>query len=245
MSLLTRIPVDTGSSDQEDLARAVPWFPVVGAVVGGLLAGTYAGLRVLLPPLVAAAATVGLGIVLTGAFHEDGLADASDALGARTRAEAFRILKDPTHGTFGVVAIVLSVLLRTGALATLDAWSAFVFLPSAHALSRGASAVLVGLVPPAAEGLGASYAAVTSRRAAASAAIAGLVIGVFFAGPWAFPAALGAAVAAASVGAAAVRRLGGITGDMLGAAQQVGEVLVLMTGAAAAAHGTSSLPWWR
>jgi adenosylcobinamide-GDP ribazoletransferase len=157
-----------------------------------------------------------------------------------------RILKDPSHGTFGVLAIVLSTLLRIGTVASLDPWSAVAFLPSAHALSRGASAVLLGLVPPAAEGLGASYASATSRTAGVAAGFAALLIGAVFAGAWVVPAALAAAVGAGAVGAASVRRLGGITGDVLGAAQQVAEVAVLLFGAAAATSGGSwSVPWWR
>ncbi len=246
LSLLTRIPVGTAAWPEGALARAVPWFPIVGALVGAAVAALYAGSRLVWPAPLAAVVAVGLGIALTGAFHEDGLADTADALGARDRDEALRILKDPTHGTYGVLAIVLSVALRVGALAALDGWAALALLPAAHALSRAGAGVLLWVVGPATgAGLAASYAvAVTPRGAAAGVGLA-LVVAVLSLGVWGLPAALVAGLGTAAVGALARRRLGGVTGDVLGAAQQVGEVAVLVLGAAAVGGGWGALAWWR
>lgn len=246
LSLLTRIPVGADPRHGRALARAVPWFPVVGALLGLALAATYSGLRLVLPAPVASMAAVSLGVVLTGAFHEDGLADTADALGGRDREEALRILRDPTHGTYGVLAIVLSVALRAAALATLDVATAVAVLPAAHALSRGAAGVLLRAVRPArTEGLGASYAAAVTPRGVTLGAVAALLIALLSLGPWALPAAVVAGVGAVAVGALARHRFGGVTGDVLGAAQQVGEVAVLALGAAMAPDGWGAQAWWR
>lgn len=245
VSFLTRVPAGPPRLGSSDLARAVPWFPVVGALVGLALAGSYAALLAVLPPLVAAGVTIGVGLLLTGAFHEDGLADTADALGGgRSTEEALAILKDPAHGTYGVSAIALSLLLRVGALASLGRWSALAVLPAAHALSRAASIGLLGVAAPAAEvGLGASYAALVGRRQVLGSLAAGLFVGVASLGPWAMAAAVVAGLGASVVGWLSVRKLGGVTGDVLGAAQQAAEVLVLLLGAALASNDFPG--WWR
>jgi adenosylcobinamide-GDP ribazoletransferase len=246
-SFLTRFPVGTGMEAPADLAGSLPWFPVVGAVLGLVLAGVYAGTRLVMPSFVAAALAVGTGVFLTGAFHEDGLADTADALGGGwTKEEALRILKDPAHGTYGVLAIVLSVLVRVSALASLDGSMAVAILPAAHALSRAACAGLLGWVPPAVdEGLGAAYASAVTRRRALRTIGSGLLIGLALLGPWVFPAAILAGLGAGAVGWLGMRKLGGVTGDLLGAAQQAAESLVVIFGAAGAANGWPWLAWWR
>lgn len=210
------------------------------------LAGAYAGLLLVLPALPAAAVTLGLSLLLTGAFHEDGLADTADALGGgRTRQEAVRILKDPSHGTYGVLAIVMSVVIRIAALATLDGWTAVAVLPGAHALSRGAAVGLLATVRPATgEGLGASFGSRATRRDAATSVAAALLIGIVSMGGWVTAAALVAGLCWWAVGRVAVRRIGGITGDILGAAQQISEILVLLLGAVLVGSGWPSPAWW-
>lgn len=246
-SFLTRVRVGAAVEVPADLARSVPWFPVVGGLLGLAVAGVYAGARLALPSFVAASLAVGAGVLLTGAFHEDGLADTADALGGGwSREGALRILKDPTHGTYGVLAIALSLFIRVGALATLDGWTALATLPAAHALSRAASVGLLGWSPSAAdEGSGATYSAAMSRRGVLSAVIAGLLVGLASLGAWVLPAVLLAGLAAGAVGWLGGRTLGGVTGDLLGAAQQAGEMMVLLLGAAAAANGWPWMPWWQ
>jgi adenosylcobinamide-GDP ribazoletransferase len=190
---------------------------------------------------------VGVGLLLTGAFHEDGLADTTDALGGGlTKEQALRILKDPAHGTYGVLAIALSVILRVGAVASLDGWTALATLPAAHALSRAFSVWLLGWMSPAVdEGLAATYAAAMTRRRALRAIAAGLLIGLASLGAWVLPAALLAGLGAGAVGWLGMRKLGGVTGDLLGAGQQVAEVIVLLVGAAGVASEWPWMPWWR
>jgi len=242
VGFLTRVRVARSARGPGDVGRSVPWFPVVGALLGVALAAAYVGARAVLPPVVAAVAAVGIGLGLTGALHEDGLADTMDALGGWNRTEALRILKDPAHGTFGVSAIVLSIVIRAAALASLDPWAALGTLPAAHALSRGAAMVLLRVGPSATEeGLGASFAASVTTRGAAVAGAVGLILASVGMGVWAVPAMILTSASVGLVGWIAVRRIGGVTGDVLGAAQQSAEVVILLVGAAAG----PALAWWR
>ena len=240
VSFLTRVPVPgAGVREARELAASVPWFPVVGAGVGLAEAGVYAGARVLLPPLVAAALAVIAGIGLTGAFHEDGLGDTADAFaGGTDRDSTIRILKDPRLGTFGVLAVAASLLLRVAAVAALPAVAAAAALPAAGALSRAVAVATMTALPAAAgTGLGASYVRALSRPRALAGAAAGLVVAVALLGVAALWAAAAAGLAAALLGRLATRRLGGISGDVLGAVQQLGEVLVLLAAVAAVSTG--------
>jgi adenosylcobinamide-GDP ribazoletransferase len=244
VSFLTRVPVGGGERRPEELAGFVPWFPVVGAGVGLAVAATYAASRMLLPPLPAATLAVVAGIGLTGAFHEDGLGDTADAFaGGWDRDSTVRILKDPRLGTFGVLAVAASLLLRVGAVAALAPGAALAALPAAHALSRAAAVGAMTTFPAAADtGLGASYALALSRRRALMGVAAGLAVALALLGVNAIWAAAATALAAFLLGRLAVRRIGGVTGDVLGAVEQLGEILVLLAAVAAAEAGRWESP---
>jgi adenosylcobinamide-GDP ribazoletransferase len=235
VSFLTRVPTGTGAVQPTDMARFVPWFPLVGALVGAAVGLLYAGAGLLLPPLVAAAVAVTAGVAITGAFHEDGLGDTADAfVGGRDREDTLRILKDPRLGTFGVLAVAASLLLRVAAVAALAPSAALAALPAAHALSRAAAVGLMAAVPPAAEtGLGAAYARALGGRQALLGVAAGLAVAAVLLGVWALPAAALTGFAALWLGRLARRRIGGVGGDVLGAAQQAGEILTLLVAVAA------------
>ena len=211
VSFLTRVPTGTGARPAEELARFVPWFPVVGAGVGLAVAGVYAGALRLLPPLPAAAVAIVAGVCLTGAFHEDGLGDTADAFaGGWDRESTVRILQDPRLGTFGVLAVAASLLLRVAAVAALAPAAALAALPAAHALSRaGAVATMAALPAAAGTGLGATSTRSLSRRRALAGAAAGLAVALALLGP---AAALGGRghrarrLAAGTAGPAAHRR---------------------------------------
>jgi adenosylcobinamide-GDP ribazoletransferase len=230
--------------EPQALARAVPWFPVVGAVVGLLVAAVYAGAVQVVPPLVAATAAVAGGVILTGAFHEDGLADLTDSLGGWTKEDALRIMKDPTHGTYGVMALVLSVVARVAAVSALDAGQALAALPAAHALGRAGAVTL--LLGPAARrlGLGTAWASGVTPATVAIAVVVGVVVAAGLLGGWVVPTVAAVAAGVAAVQALARRALGGITGDVMGAAEQAGEILALVLAAALAAAEVSGFPWW-
>lgn len=238
VSLLTRFPA-RGDADTE---RTVPWLPFVGALIGAALAGVYAMLRLALAPLPAATVAIVTGILLTGALHEDGLADTADALGARVdRERTLEIMRDPHNGTFGVLALAASVFARIAAVAGMNPAAAAVALPAAHALGRSTCAVLMWLLPSAGDGLGARYSARVSRRQAGTAAAIGLALTVSSMGLWGLTAALIAGLGSTIAGSLALKKIGGITGDVLGAAEQLAEIGILLLGAAIA----PSAPWWR
>jgi adenosylcobinamide-GDP ribazoletransferase len=238
VSLLTRVPATRGA----DTERALPWLPVVGALLGTAGAGVYAVARLVLPPFVAASLAVSLLVLLTGALHEDGLADTADAFGAGAdRARTLEILKDPRHGTYGVLALVLSILLRIGTLAVMSGWIAAAVLPAAQALSRATAPSMMWLLPAAKPaGLGASYAEHLTLRRVVASVVAAVAIGIAVLGLWTLPAILVVTAAAILVGRLALTKIGGTTGDVLGAAQQLSEIAVLVLMAATLPH----LPWW-
>jgi adenosylcobinamide-GDP ribazoletransferase len=215
---------------------------VVGALLGLVVAGVYAAASAPLSAPVAAVLATAAGIGLTGALHEDGLADTFDALGATTRADALRILADPAHGTYGVLAVALGTTGRILALGSIRPLAALGVLVAAHGLARaGAVGVLVAGRAAKDEGLGATYASSVSRRAAVAATVVGVAVGLVAMGPWAILAGAVVAGGATLVALAALRRFGGITGDVLGAVEQVGELAVLIVGAGVARAGEL---WW-
>jgi len=238
ITLLTRLPI--GASAAPMPQRALPWFPVVGAVIGLVAAAAYAAGSLAMSPLLAAALAVATTVLLTGALHEDGLADAADAWGgATTREQALRILRDPQHGTYGVLAIALSVVVRVAALASLTPTAALTVLPAVHSVSRGVLPPMLWVSRPARrDGLASELASQVSGRAGLVTVVVTLAIGGLLLSLGIIPAALVAAGVAALVGSLAMRRIGGITGDVLGAAQQLVEIglLVLLAAGAVASR---------
>ncbi|MFK8023250.1 MAG: adenosylcobinamide-GDP ribazoletransferase [Ilumatobacter sp.] len=240
VQFLTRIPIRLRTAPE--LSGSVPWFPVVGALVGATVGGVAAGLGELVPATVAATLAVLVGVTVTGAFHEDGLADTCDAMGGWSQDQRRAILKDSRHGSYGVAAMCGTILLRVVALAALGPAAAFGGAVAAHTLGRGAAVAAMGLGPAVpTEGLGADYA----RALSPFRTLAGVVVSVALAGLavgwWVAPLAIGVAIAGAAVTWFAVRAFGGVSGDVLGAIEQVGEcvVLVIVTGLA-----TRHTLWW-
>lgn len=246
LGLLTRIPVGSGDRDESDLARSVAWLPVVGAAIGLASAGAYVLLLGVLPDLTAAAVSTTFGVLVTGALHEDGLADTADAFGAGAgREETLRIMKDPTHGSFGVIALTLSVVLRVLAVGALTASTALLIVPVAHALGRaGAIGVMAWLPPATGDGLGAAHSHSRSTRSALLGGLSAVAIGMALLGWWVAAFALVAIAGALLVGLLARRRISGYTGDVLGAVEQVIEVSLLLFGAGLARAGLVSQAWW-
>ena len=228
VQFLTRIPIRSARGGE--LSRAVVWFPVVGALIGAAVGGVAAGLGEALPMVVAAAVAVLFGVAVTGAFHEDGLADTADALaGGWTREQRLEILDDPRHGSYGVAALCGSIVVRVVAVASLGSWDAFTGLVAAHALARGVAVAAMAAVPLAKPGgLGAGYARSVTKGRAALAGVVAVAIAALATGWWAGPLAAAAVVAAAVVAYFAVRAIGGITGDVLGAIEQLAECAVLV-----------------
>lgn len=212
------------------MGSAVPWFPIVGLVLGGLLGLAHLGLSEVLSPVPAALLTIGLGAVATGAFHEDGLADTADAFGGFTPARRLEIMRDSRIGTFGTIALVVAVALKVAALARLEGLDGLIALVLAHSLGRAAAIAVMAAGPEArTEGLAAGAADLPRGSVVAVVSIAAVVATAL--GP---PSAVSAGVLAV-VGVLSVRiarvRFGGTTGDVLGAVEQVGEIVVLTAAA--------------
>lgn len=236
--LLTRLPVGAAIREDGAIAAASWAFPVIGAGIGTLSALAFFAAEIAgLAAWPAAFLALLTSIALSGALHEDGLADAADGLaGGAGREVKLAIMRDSRHGTLGVLAIVLSVGLRAAALATIgDPIHAGLALIAAHAASRGALPPVMRLLPAArADGLGAAVGAPSSAATIAAIAI-GAVFAVATLGP--LTGAVALALTAGTVGIAAMlahRQIGGYTGDVLGFCQQIGEIVMLLTAAAAA-----------
>ena len=227
VAFLTRLPVRLETPLA--LAAASRAFPLAGTLVGGIAAAVLALAHLAgIPPLVAALLAVGASIIVTGALHEDGLADSADGLfSGRSRERILEIFRDSRIGTFGALALILSIGLRTTALATLiDGAAALI---AVHALARGWLPWLMrNDMPARADGL-AAEAGQPAAEGTLWAAGLGFAVAVVALGPG--PAILAAAVSAAcalGVAALARRRLGGYTGDTLGAAEQMAEIGALL-----------------
>jgi adenosylcobinamide-GDP ribazoletransferase len=231
VTFLTRLPLGGAVRlDGDDVARAGPAFPLVGAGIGAAVGATAAGLSHSLTPLLAAAVAVALGALLTGALHLDGLADSADALGARSRTRALEIMRDHAVGAYGAVAIAIDLLLRTAALSALLGHGGVLRLAvAAGALSRLAPVALAALLPYARPGGGAGAPLTRGGRPRALVAAA-LAVGVAAAVAGSDGLVLAALTAVlVALGAVWLRHwLGGVTGDTLGAASELVELVVLV-----------------
>src|SRR5437588_1784963 len=159
MAVLTRLPVGGAGQDEPGAIGASGWaFPLVGAGIGGVVAVAFFVAEALgCGSAVAAGLAVLAGIALTGAFHEDGLADTADGFGgARDRDAKLAIMRDSRHGSFGILALVFSGGFRRAALAAIgDAIHLGLALVAAHAASRGALPAMMRVLAPARpDGLG-------------------------------------------------------------------------------------------
>jgi adenosylcobinamide-GDP ribazoletransferase len=219
------------------LGRAAWWFPVVGLLLGTGLAIVGCAADALFPPLVAAALVVTGWKVATGGIHLDGLADCLDGLAGRDPARRLAIMRDSRIGVFGAAGLILLCLLTVTALAALATSLRLRVLVLAPVIGRVAPLLAGAWLAPATpgQGLGAAFATGLSRRAGPAyvvvvGALAAWLLGI-----------VGVAVAAAAWTLALLaagfvaRRLGGLTGDVLGAVVEVAELSTLL-GAAAAAH---------
>ena len=232
VAFLTRLPAGRlVVLDGADVARGAPAFPLVGAGVGAAVAGIAVGLEHVLPALAAAALGLAAGAALTGALHLDALADTADALTKRGE-EALRVMRDHAIGAYGATALALDLIVKTAVLAALVAHGhALGAAVAAGALSRAVPLAIGDLLPPLrAEGAGASVR-ITHAGAAAGVVVAAAV--AFAAGPVHGPELIAAAVILAGAAMLFYRHwLGGVTGDLHGAATELSETLLLATAAA-------------
>jgi adenosylcobinamide-GDP ribazoletransferase len=228
----TRVPVPAwvGHSAAQ-LDGSARYFPAVGLLLGIYSAGAYAVAAAFWHPVAAALLATAATVLATGAFHEDGLADTVDGLGGgMTRERALEIMKDSRVGTFGVLALLLVVGLKVALLGTASLAAALVALPTAHAVSRWLATTVIWRSRYVRLDDSSRAKPVTSSLGTRGVAFGALwmlpALGV--AAGFSLPATAAALLAACVVRAWLVRwferRLGGYTGDALGATQQLTEV---------------------
>lgn len=233
---LTRLPLGRLLPAQPvALARAAWAFPLAGVAVALPSGGVFwLAAQLGLPVLAGALLALGLAVLLTGALHEDGLADFADGCGSADRRRALEIMRDSRIGSYGVLALILSLGLRASALAAMAPAAGWAALIGAAALSRGGMAVGLCALPPArADGLGRAAGRASAGQAALAVLIGALLMlwPAGLSGTWVM-ALLACGLSQAAIARSARRRLGGQTGDVLGAMQQVGEVALLLVLAA-------------
>ena len=234
-AFLTRLPVP-GTFGAADVGRAVAYFPLIGAGLGLVSGATAIALAPLVPPRLAALLVVSLAAWMTGAIHLDGLADTADGLGGgSSREETLRIMRDPTLGAFGVIALVLVLGVKVEALAALiERGAALPQLIVAAAAARW-GAVLLAWSLPYARPEGGLGLAVTERMRPADVAVATVFAATIAAAAGvrtALPAFAAAVIVAGLLRRSCRRRLGGVTGDVLGAHTELCEATALLAGVA-------------
>jgi adenosylcobinamide-GDP ribazoletransferase len=243
IQFLTRLPVPgldglTEAEIQHGLRRAPIWFPLVGALVGAITAATLLLGDTLWPRIVAVLIALAVEARLTGAFHEDAVADFCDALGGgHDRESSLRIMKDSRIGTYGALGLVFAVGLRAALLFTLPLDLILVALIASACFGRLLAVAAMTLIPPPQEssGLASQVRGREQWRTLAFAALLALpgLLPLLFMAPLAF-----AAAALASIlfliwfHRLLVGRIGGATGDCLGFAAYAGQLILLLAVAA-------------
>jgi adenosylcobinamide-GDP ribazoletransferase len=240
LAFLTVIPVPDALKSRSQ-SGMFAGYPAAGLVIGVLLAAAAAAAAPLFPPVVSSAVLVGVSLLLTGAIHLDGLADCADAFyGRQDRETVLRILKDPRIGTMGGAAIGLSLLLRTVSFMSLPTGVLILALPVASMFSRGVVLGAMRLLPYVRSESGIISAAAATGRTmgnglltlgAASSLLAAVLL----------PVPVGAAlIALALFWRLSWRKIGGCTGDVLGATIEIAEIVFFLALVAV----TKSAPGW-
>ena len=238
LSFLTTLPAGSFSSEvpEETLGHTQAWFPLVGLLLGLILFFSACFFKIFFSPAICAALIVTIHFFLTGGFHLDGLADTADGLmsGQPEREKIFSIMKDSYLGSMGATALVLLLLLKYSALAVIinKAPLALIIFP---VLGRYAIVQLTfsSVYARAEGGLGAIFTNYCGQREWLTAAIITLVSGLFLAGFAGLLSCFAIVLYIVIIKYTAQRRLGGVTGDILGYACESGEALVLLILAAA------------
>ncbi|MEM1434644.1 MAG: adenosylcobinamide-GDP ribazoletransferase [Pseudomonadota bacterium] len=230
IQFLTRIPIPVGDAyTPARLTNAARYYPLVGVLVGSVTALVYLLAALALPHSVSILLAVATGLLTTGAFHEDGLADTFDGLGAATPEQALDIMRDSRVGTYGALALVMALAIKVTILIELAPSLIVVTLIAAHGLSRlSAVLVIASSVYVRENGTGKPTAAGIAPVSLIVASITGVVLAAWVAWHLGFSAAASMLIFAAAghgwMRSLFERRLGGYTGDTLGAVQQTSEL---------------------
>ncbi|MEM0948850.1 MAG: adenosylcobinamide-GDP ribazoletransferase [Pseudomonadota bacterium] len=227
VQFMTRLPVRPAGWSSERMAASPRWYPAVGVLVGGTAAFVYGGANLVFPTILAVLLSTVAAVVLTGALHEDGLADCCDGLGgAASMDRALEIMRDSRIGVYGALGLGLLMAVKVASLTGLPAWAVPSALVAAHATSRS-SAVLVMATSRYVRDQGAG----TPVAGGTGVLLPALIMGALACLPLLAQAPVAAACGlfGLAIGHGVMRRvfdrrLGGYTGDCLGAVQQLSEV---------------------
>lgn len=244
LQFLTAIPIPASlGGTEKDLQRSVYFFPAAGLVLGALLAVMDKGLGLVLPVLPASVIVVTALIILTGGFHLDGLADTADGfMSSRPRERVLEIMKDSRTGPMGVISVVCVLVLKIALLASVTGAlrpAVILLMPVA---GRCAIVMVMGALPYARPegGLGSIFMRSRSRLWIAWGIFFVAAVGLAAAGWLGLAAAAGTALAAGLAAIYMNSKIGGITGDTIGAACEVAELVPLLVGAAGIYRGLVS-----
>ena len=238
IQFLTRVPVHSPPYEADALSRAVKFFPFVGLLIGASAAFLHSLLMPHLPRLVAALLVLAYLVYITGCLHEDGLADAADGFGGGwDRGQALLIMRDSRIGSYGTVALTLSLLARLLLISSLSLVHVAQYLVAAHVLCRWTTLPLSFYLPPAhaqnndqIDGQGARIAQLTTHST--------LILGTLFSFAVVVSVLRSRALAPISVAIGMTlfsalyykRRISGVTGDCFGATNQLTEIAVYLCG---------------
>lgn len=241
---LTRVPVPpAGAFQARWLSGSLRYFPLVGGLVGLAAAVVWWLSSHCFPPTIAVGLLLAASLLITGAFHEDGFADTCDGLGGgNTRERVLAIMKDSRIGAFGAIGLIVLMGLKWSALVALPSAAFWLILVASHVVSRWCSIGLVWALPYARGdgegksrqfdgGLSGAQWLLSGAIGMTAVAIPVILPGAAMGTALAVAAGVGFAAAAATALAAAAyfkRRIGGYTGDCLGAVQQVSELTFLL-----------------
>jgi adenosylcobinamide-GDP ribazoletransferase len=226
VSFLTIIPVNAKSVPP---GSAAIFFPIVGAMLGAAGAGIFIAASLALPVSLAALLTVTFWTVISGVLHEDGLADVADAMRAgRTREKMIAILKDSRIGTYGAVAIVLSLAARWQALEHVPAARILEVCVLAQAVPRAAMVALAWISRPSGDGLGLAFTSTLTTPGALIAIAQGLAASMVLGWRAGMLIVAGAYLIVRGARAYFYKRIGGVNGDCLGATEQLLEIFILV-----------------
>jgi adenosylcobinamide-GDP ribazoletransferase len=229
VTFLTRLPLPHTASEHPtaELGAATVYFPVVGALIGALGAGVYWLASTLWPEPLAIILAVAATVLATGALHEDALADFADGFGGGwSRDQVLAIMKDSRIGSYGVAALTLVLLAKLAALASLTRLDVVRALIAAHTIGRWAALPLLAGLPYVrdAGGTGAAFTGgVTPLRLTLATLVTAAILAATI-GLRTIPTIIAATLVTAFLGWYAHRRIGGITGDVLGATTQCVEL---------------------
>jgi adenosylcobinamide-GDP ribazoletransferase len=231
VAFCTRIPIRVEFTTAE-IGRAASWFPVIGALLGLISLALARGLMPFLPPMIIAFLILTMEALITGALHYDGLADAADGLGGgKDREDCLRIMRDHAIGSYGATALILLLALKAAAMSALIAMHRFPsYLVLAPVIGRWNIVALSRSLPYARPAEAVSRHIGNRELIWATVFCAGIVLPV---GRWHGAVCWGAAALSATLfGWFCLRKIGGVTGDTLGASEQIGEAIVLLLGVA-------------